>query len=241
MIPSYPALVFVVTLLSMESQAGSPKSSMRSQRTTSGNLPSTSRPTSTVSMDPSSDALIKLTETEWSKTTTYQAQFKQVVLSKRMHTTDETTGTLSVRKPGNLRWESNDGTTQILNGKRVILVKTNRRRKNRSIDIYENGIAQVDLGALTFLRQDGSLLNNYRALKLKETATFVEYRLSPRSRESDSYIAEIDKSGYFLSALTMETNEARVRIEFSERKSNPQLDEALFVYVPQPGDVVHKQ
>lgn len=184
-------------------------------------------------------SFVKEFETSWNKTSSYQAQFKQSVRSTRLGSTEESTGALWVSKPGKLRWEGSDGVIQILNGKKVVLIKKNRRKKNRTIDIYENGLGKLDVQALGFLSGGPNFLNNYHIHLVEPGKERAKIQLSSKS-SAETFVAEIDKSGYFLAALTTESPEARVRIEFSERKINPPLDDSLFAYVPEPGDVVHK-
>ena len=179
-------------------------------------------------------------EEAWAKTLSYQTSFKQTVGSKRLKTTDETTGVLYVAKPGRLRWEGSDGVTQILNGNKVILIKTSKRRKTRTIDIYENGSRDLDLRALSFLSMDGKFSNNYDLLVLDSSGPLIQMKLTPQSKVSDPYIAELDKSGYLLLALNIESSDSNVRIEFMDRKVNQPLAESLFDYVPEPDDLVHK-
>lgn len=183
----------------------------------------------------------KQIELSWGKTHSYSVKFKQTVNSKRLGTTDTTTGTLSVKKPGKLRWEGSDGVTQIINGKKVIVFKRNQRRKSRVVDLYENGVAQVDMKALSFLSEGGEFVKNYNVLLLESNPKRARLKLDSKVPDSEGYIAEIDKSGYFLAALNIESPEARVRIDFSDRVVNPGLVDSLFEYVPEPNDVVHKQ
>lgn len=185
--------------------------------------------------------VIKKIENEWAQTITYQSQIRQTILSKRIASKEVTTGQIMIQKPGKLRWESSDGTTQILNGKKVILIRKNPRRKTRTVDVYDNGSKQFQTESLGFLTSTEGFLNKYRALLSKETATRVFFRFKQSTGTSDSYIAEIDKSRYFLTALSVESIESQVRIEFFEHLINSPLSTELFDYVPEAGDIVHKQ
>lgn len=184
---------------------------------------------------------IKRFEASWEKVVGYQARFTQTVHALRLGTTDVTTGMIYVRKPGRLRWEASDGTTQILNARQATLIKRSQRKKGRLVDIYKDGAKHLDSAAFTFLSGGKNFLRNYRALVLDSSPTVSRIRLTPQGANRESFIAEIDKSGYFLAALTTESFEARVRVEFSERQVNPALSDSLFEYVAEPDDVVHRQ
>ena len=178
----------------------------------------------------------------WDTMKSYQANFKQIVFSKRMGTRDETEGLLSVIKPDKLRWETKtDGSVQILNGKKMINVQENKRRKNRVVDIYSDVRKVTSSTPLNFLSGKSKFKDIYHIKLLSETPKAAELKLSPKKEGEETLIAEVDKASYFLRSLTTENAESRVRIEFSDIKTNAKLDKGLFEFKPDPKDVVHEE
>jgi outer membrane lipoprotein-sorting protein len=182
-------------------------------------------------------------EKEWARITTYKAKFHQIIASKRLGTREEFHGTITIKKPGMLRWETEGGgPTQILNGNKVIVIKTSRRRKNRAVDIYENGVRGINVRALSFLTEKSDILNNYVASLAKETPEKISIKLAAKNVASpDVFIAEISKNGYLLAALIVENAESDSRIEFISGESNVPIATDAFEYVPQANDVVHRE
>lgn len=190
---------------------------------------------------PVADTVAKL-QKSWDDAKTYQAQFTQVVFSKHMGTKDENTGTLSVAKPDRLRWDSEtEGNTQILNGKKLINVQTNKRRKTRTVDIYNDIKKRVGGTALNFLAGKAKFNELYTIKVLSENPKMVELKLTPKKEREEPMVIEVSKATYLLSALTTESAESKVRIEFSNIKTNVKLDDSLFELKTQPTDVVHEE
>lgn len=178
----------------------------------------------------------------WDNTKNYKANFKQVIFSKRMGTRDENTGVLYVIKPTKLRWESKtDGTLQILNGNRLINVTENKRRGNRVVDIFKDVKKVMDTSQLQFLSGKAKFEELYNIKLVAETAKQVELKLTPKGQTAETYVAEVDKTSYFLRSLTTENADSRVRIEFIDTKINVPMDDKLFTFTKLETDVVHEE
>jgi len=189
---------------------------------------------------PLTEVLDKL-QSSWDKTLNYKAQFKQTVYSTQMHTKEETEGTIFVSKPGKIRWEiPAQKTVQILNGKKMIQTKENRRRKTTVVDIYKDVSQSVDLKSLSFLCGNASFKEIYQSVLGPEDAEKIELKFTPKTPSNESYLAEIDKKSYFLRALTTVTADSKVRIEFFNTETNTNSDPSLFEYQPKPKDIVHE-
>jgi outer membrane lipoprotein-sorting protein len=189
---------------------------------------------------------LKKIQAAWDAAPSYQADFKQIIHGKRTGTQDVSIGKLSVVKPGKLRWESTqDQTTQILNGKRFISLRTNKRRGVRTVEIYEDISSQMDVKMLEFLAGKAKFKEWYKCELADETPEILALKLTPKNQKnptpSDVYIAEFDKKGYTLRALMNESADSKVRIDFSNIQTNGKLSEDLFEYKAEPKDVVHKQ
>ena len=187
--------------------------------------------------------LIDQFQKTWDETASYQATFKQTVESKQIGTKEESTGTIFVQKPGKLRWDcETDGSIQILNGKKLISIQVNRRRKTRAVDIYQDISKAVDTKAIQFLAGKAKFQETYKIDSIGNPSTSSSLKLTPKGGDGlETYLAEIDKKSYFLRSLTTESADTRVRMEFSDVKANVVLEASLFDYAPDPKDVVHKQ
>ena len=187
------------------------------------------------------DTTLDSVQKTWDATKSYEALFSQVVFSKRLGTKDESKGNLSVVKPGKIRWESKtDGTLQIINGKKLIHIHTQRRRNTKIVEIYEDISRQIDTKSLSFLAGTTQFRKSYRVDIIKDSAKTLELKLVPKDQPGgETYIAEFDKSDYVLKSLTTETADSRVRVSFSDIKTNLELGNQLFDYKPDPKDVVH--
>lgn len=189
---------------------------------------------------PLTETLGKL-QTAWDKTQSYQAEFKQSVYSKKLHTKDESTGTIYVSKPGKIRWEiPAQKTVQILNGNRLTVIKENRRRKTTIVDVFKDISKSVDIKSLAFLAGTASFKETYTSVLGAEDIEKIELKFTPKTSPDESYLAEIDKKSYLLRALTTETADSKVRIEFMNTKTNASSDLSLFEYQPKPKDIVHE-
>jgi len=188
------------------------------------------------------EALDKLQKT-WDATRSYQTQFKQKVTSKLSKSTDVVEGTLSVMKPGKLRWEEvGTGNLQILNGKEVYLIQPNPIRKSRTVDIYTDVNKMLAQRALSFLTGEGKFETFYNVSLVTQAKDQLSLKFIPKdTKAQETLVAEIDKNSYFLRSLSSETVDSKVQLEFSTIRMNVALDETLFSYVPEPNDVVHKQ
>lgn len=188
----------------------------------------------------SSDTLKKV-EASWDKTTSFQANFKQLIHSKRMGTKDESTGEVVVQKPGKIRWDiKSERKTQILNGNKLTQIQVPKRRKANVVDIYENVSKQIDVKNLAFLSGTEAFKKSYVMNIAKENEKSVEVKLvATGGSKTDSYIAEFDKSSYLLRSLVTESADSTVRIEFTDIKTNINPDVSTFDYKPGPKDVVN--
>jgi len=189
---------------------------------------------------PLTDVLDKL-QTSWNQTKSYTAQFQQTIYSKKLHTKEVTSGTIFVSKPGKIRWEiPSQKTVQILNGTRLTQIKENRRRKSLVVDVYKDVSKSVDLKTLAFLAGTALFKETYQSVLGGEDTEKIELKFTSKTTPDERYLAEIDKKSYFLRALTTETADSKVRIEFSNTELNTVVDPSLFEYKPKPKDIVHE-
>lgn len=187
-------------------------------------------------------SLVERVQEKWDDTKRYQAKFEQTIRSKQLGTEDVSNGLVSVVKPTKLRWHSTtDGSIQILNGKKLILIEPNERRKIRNITIYEDASAQTNLKLIDFLSGKSKLKSHYTAKLVKDSADSAQIELTPKSGEGEKILASVDKKTYFLSGLITEDVENRIEVRFTEAKIDPELDDKLFEYKEISGDRLHSQ
>ena len=178
----------------------------------------------------------------WDETQSFQADFKQTVTSKQLKTKDETTGTVSVVKPLKIRWDSqSDNSIQILNGEKLIQITENTRRKTRSVNIYKNVSKKGDVKILKFLSGKNRFKELYDPKLAGETKTAYKLKLLDKSNPGDVTLAEIDKKSYVLRALTTESADSTVTVDFSNIRTNVKIENAQFEYEKGPKDVVHEE
>lgn len=185
------------------------------------------------------DKLVGKLQKVWDETTSYEAKFKQHIFSKQIGTHDENEGVISVQKPNKIRWDSKtEGSVQIISGKKLTFIQTNRRRGTTTVDVYNDISKKVDVAPLRFLGGSIKFRDTYTISLLKENEKMLSMRLAPKGKSTETYIAEFDRQSYLLLSLTTETAETRARIDFLETKINALLDKQLFEYKPKPTDVV---
>jgi outer membrane lipoprotein-sorting protein len=185
--------------------------------------------------------LIDNLQKKWDEAKTYQARFKQIVFAKRLGTRDESVGLVSVSKPNRLRWVSEtDGTLQILNGKSLTNVTENPRRKVTEVEIYPDAAKAVDSKLLKFLAGQARFKTLYKFKLDSETAEIATVKFNPLKGDGEALIAEIDKNSYLLRSLTTDSEDNRVRVEFTDIQLNVKLDSKLFEYQPKKTDVVRR-
>jgi outer membrane lipoprotein-sorting protein len=182
----------------------------------------------------------------WKNIRTYQAKFTQEVYSKTVPSDkpDTTQGTIYLQRPDHLRWETQgeNGSpeVQILAGDELKSIRKNRRGTTL-VDIYSNVKNQPSAKPLNFLMGKEALTKIYKVKVKGETDSQVTLELISKASPKESYIAEIDKQGYFLLSLTTDTAESKVIMKFEHPKLNVGLKSDLFNYSPKPGDIVHRQ
>jgi outer membrane lipoprotein carrier protein len=190
--------------------------------------PSAKKPTKPGKIDPLILEFMKV----WAKTTTFEAEFQQTKHYPAMEETEKTSGRVWVTKPGRLRWDEttpSQKTSQILNGKKLSSI-TERLKKPgfRTIDVWENGLALLDRAAFSFLSESGNLTESYDITLQKNETNAAFLVLKPKGKTGDPLVAEITKPGYVLRALSSETPESRVRIDFSKVKTNEKIEDSVF-------------
>lgn len=188
------------------------------------------------------DPLLEKVQAAWKEVKTFRSPFKQTVKSKGLGTTEESTGTLTLQKPDKFRWESaTDGTLQIINGKQMTQVQPKAQRNRNVVDVYRDVSKRFDPRLLQLLAGNIDLREHYRPKLGKGTKRAHSIVLVPKRKGEETYIAEIDRESYLLTALSFETEDTRTRLELTNPVINGELDAKTFEYAIGSSDIVHYQ
>jgi outer membrane lipoprotein-sorting protein len=187
---------------------------------------------------PTTAALDRL-QASWDETKSFDAEFTQTIHSKGAGLPDEpASGTLSVTKPNQLRWEDRTSkVTQLIDGDEYWEITENRRKKNRTVT-YSKGL-QKKLGGTAFsiLVGKGKFKDFYKVKLVSDTDKEAILSLTPLTETNETLIAKIDKNGYVLRSLTTESPDSKVVLEFSQIRRNPSFEPERFRYVKQASDI----
>ncbi|MBI4405471.1 MAG: outer membrane lipoprotein carrier protein LolA [Deltaproteobacteria bacterium] len=178
-------------------------------------------------------------EKDWDSKQTIEAAYTQTIYSKRLGNRDITKGKILIKKPNKLRWECHtDSTLEIINGKKFIHAKPNKRRGTVAVDIYKDISKRTDMSLLGFLSSKGEFKKHYNIQPVSENSQSVTFKLIPKGTSSEPLVAQIAKESYVLLSLTTDTVDSSSRIDFTDTKANGPLNDKLFEYEPQKNDVV---
>jgi len=195
----------------------------------------------TQSKNLANEIMIKF-QKKFEATKSFEAQFVQTVFSKAFGTSDISKGTVYVLKPNRFRWEStSEGSIQIINGKKMTYIQPKARNNRTVVTIYEDFTKQADPKFLEFLTGKIKLKAHYRWSLVKNKKASVVVKLTPQKKGAETYIAEIDKTRYFLTALGTDSADAKTDVVFSQVRLNSDPEPKLFEYQIKSDDIVHKQ
>jgi outer membrane lipoprotein-sorting protein len=168
----------------------------------------------------------------WAKAANFEASFKQTMTYKQLDENESSTGHVWVKKPGRLRWDETNSTqklSQILNGKKLTSISERLRKPGyRTIDVWEDGLSLIDKAAFSFLSQERALTETYFIKIQKENPKVIWLELRLKTRPKEPLVAEISKDSYVLRALSTETPESLVSIEFSDVNTEKSISSKVF-------------
>jgi chaperone LolA len=166
-----------------------------------------------------------------------QAQFKQTLLDRAGEVTDESTGTLAIKRPNRFRWDYHQPHEQtiVADGKRVWL--------------YDADLEQVTVRALDntlsatpamLLSGEGKLEDNFTATQSSHENGVQWVKLEPKRNDTDFKAVRLGFSGEDLRYMQLADKLGQTTtLEFSKFERNPALDPARFVFkVPAGADVI---
>lgn len=166
-----------------------------------------------------------------------QAQFTQKLSDRAGKVTDESSGTLAIKRPNRFRWDylQPHEQTIVADGKRVWL--------------YDADLEQVTVRALDntlsatpamLLSGEGKLDDNFIATQTSQENGVQWVKLEPKRNDTDFKWVRLGFNGEDLRFMQLADKLGQTTtLEFSKFERNPALDPARFVFkVPAGADVI---
>jgi outer membrane lipoprotein carrier protein len=167
-----------------------------------------------------------------------QAQFKQTLSDRAGQVTDESSGTLAIKRPNRFRWDYRDPYEQVIvsDGARVW--------------VYDSDLAQVTVRKLDvalsstpamLLSGQGALEDNFKVVDAAQTDGVMWVTMEPKRNDTDFKSVRLGFSANNeLRAMQLADKLGQTTsLEFSAFERNPPLDPSRFVFKVPPGaDVI---
>jgi chaperone LolA len=172
-----------------------------------------------------------------------QAQFKQVLTDRNGQVVDQSSGTLSIRRPNRFRWDYREPYQQVVvaDGARIWLYDA---------DLEQVTVRQLDdtLSATPamLLSGEGNLEDNFTVTQVtregRDTGTdAIEWvRMEPRRNDTDFKWVQLGFAADTLRFMQLADKLGQTTVlEFSQLERNPVLDPSRFTFTVPPGaDVI---
>lgn len=166
-----------------------------------------------------------------------QAQFKQTLTDSKGQVTDESSGTLAIRRPNRFRWDYREPHEQLIvaDGKRIWL--------------YDSDLEQVTVRRLDeslsatpamLLSGEGNLADNFTVTKTSQDAAAHWVMMEPKRNDTDFKWVRLGFSAETLKFMQLADKLGQITtLEFSKLEKNPPLDPSRFTFTIPPGaDVI---
>lgn len=167
-----------------------------------------------------------------------QSNFVQTVYDSNQNVLQETSGKLSLQRPGKFRWVTESPSQQILiaDGKRVWFYDIDLAQVSvRKQETINDGTPALLLsGAITKLAQD------FFVAPINSENNTQAFKLTPKQKNNLFQSVELYfTNGKLIRMRLMDNLNQTTEIKFSNVKLNPVLDMKLFLFTPPTGvDVV---
>ena len=166
-----------------------------------------------------------------------QAQFQQTLTDSKGAVTNESTGTLAIRRPNRFRWDYRQPNEQLIvaDGTRIWLYDK---------DLEQVTVRRVDesLSATPamLLSGEGVLSDNFKATQTQQEGAVQWVRLEPVRNDTDFKFVRLGFAGEALQFMQLADKLGQTTtLEFSQFERNPPLDPSKFVFTVPPGaDVI---
>jgi outer membrane lipoprotein carrier protein len=169
-----------------------------------------------------------------------QAQFTQKLTDRSGQVTDESSGTLAIKRPNRFRWDYRDPYEQVIvsDGTRVWVYDSDLDQ----VTVRKLDIALSSTPAM-LLSGEGALTDNFNITETSERDGVLWVRMEPKRNDTDFKAVRLGFSGSKAQDLRfMELADKlgqTTLLEFSKFERNPSLDPSRFVFkVPAGADVI---
>lgn len=169
-----------------------------------------------------------------------QADFKQTLADRSGQVTDESRGTLAIKRPNRFRWDYREPHEQVIvsDGTRIWLYDSDLEQ----VTVRKLDIALSSTPAM-LLSGQGTLTDNFEVTEAVERGGVLWVRMQPMRNDTDFKSVSLGFAGAKPQELRfMELADKlgqTTLLEFSNVRRNPKLDDSLFVFkVPDGADVI---
>ncbi len=195
-------------------------------------------PPSAMALD--ATAIVDAIQKQYDATHTFQARFVQKSYLKILGQSQHAEGTVSIKKPGKMRWEYNAPDRQILvsNDQALWLYLPDEQQvtKMKVQSIYSSNTPAL------FLAGRGKLTESFSIKKVTEQDGVYIAELIPRDKAQNlsKMILLADKKNFQIIGSRVYDNLGnKTEMIFSDIRTNPPLDEATFQFeVPQGVELI---
>jgi len=169
-----------------------------------------------------------------------QADFKQRLTDRAGQVTDESSGTLAIKRPNRFRWDYRDPYEQVIvsEGTRVWVYDADLEQ----VTVRKLDVALSSTPAM-LLSGEGTLTENFNSTETTAQADVTWVRLEPKRNDTDFKAVRLGfGSGKTQELKFMELSDKlgqTTLLEFFKFERNPTLDPSRFVFkVPAGADVI---
>jgi outer membrane lipoprotein carrier protein len=171
-----------------------------------------------------------------------QAQFKQTLSDRTGEVTDESSGTLAIKRPNRFRWDYHAPYEQVIvsDGTRVWVYDSDLEQ----VTVRKLDVALSSTPAM-LLSGDGALTDNFNVTEATERGGVLWVRMEPKRNDTDFKSVQLgfaSASGKSQDLKFMELADKlgqTTLLEFSKLERNPVLDASRFEFKVPPGaDVI---
>jgi outer membrane lipoprotein carrier protein len=169
-----------------------------------------------------------------------QAEFKQRLTDRSGQVTDESSGTLAIKRPNRFRWDYRVPYEQVIvsDGTRVWVYDSDLEQ----VTVRKLDVALSSTPAM-LLSGEGALTDNFNITEASERSGVLWVRMEPKRNDTDFKAVRLGFTGSKAQDLKfMELADKlgqTTLLEFSKFERNPTLDASRFVFkVPAGADVI---
>ena len=168
---------------------------------------------------------------------TLQADFKQTLTDSKGQVTEQSNGTIAIRRPNRFRWEYRSPHEQLMvaDGERIWLFDPDLEQ----VTVRRMGESLSATPAM-LLSGEGKLADNFSITQTNEDATAQWVMMEPKRNDTDFKWVRLGFSSDVLKYMQLADKLGQITtLEFSNVKKNPTLDAGQFRFTPPEGaDVI---